>query len=121
MRFAAGALVILLAACAVQTITPDTPDSSDSWRLIGKLGIRSPSYNGSVTVDWTNQPNSFVMQLSGALGISAARIEGNRKSVELFLPGEPTARLTIEQLGSYLGFDLPLDHLDFLGSWVSRP
>ncbi len=114
-------LILVLVACSsVQPIPDKILHQTNDWRIAGKLGVRSPDYNGSVSIHWQNTEDNFVIALSGALGLSVARIEGNDDSIVLTTPDE-SVRLTNQQLKAYLGYDLPLDYLDFWIRGIADP
>ena len=121
MRRCFPLLFLVLVACSsVQPLPDKILQQTDDWRLSGKLGVRSPDYNGSVTIHWQNTEDNFVIALSGALGLSVARIEGGDDAIVLTTPDE-SVRLTNKQLEAYLGYDLPLDYLDFWVRGIADP
>jgi outer membrane lipoprotein LolB len=109
-------VLCLTAACSTQPNIETSPAAGDSWQLIGKLGIRSPGYNGSVGINWHQEPgNRYTVDLSGALGLSIARIEGTGESLVLSRTDKRGQRLSRADLEDYLGYRLPVNHL---AHWV---
>lgn len=109
------ALMTLLVACGALPIPErsvhDVPHNGANWRLLGKLGVRSPAYNGSVTMDWRNVEQGFHVSLTGLLGVKLARISSDQGMVELMVPDKPSQILNAGDLQAYLGYELPITHI----------
>ncbi len=111
MRWPIVLLFVLVGCASPQRNAGPDLLGAETWRLHGKLGIRAPAYSGSVSIDWQNSDERFNIALTGAFGVSVARIEGGADTVTLRLPGEPPVEMSPNQLRAYLGYDLPLGHL----------
>jgi outer membrane lipoprotein LolB len=109
------ALMVLLVACGSQPVPEgtvhDTPHDTTHWRLLGKLGVRSPTYNGSVSMDWHNVEQGFHISLTGMLGVKLARISSDHGVIELAVPDKPSQILNAGELQTYLGYELPIVHI----------
>ncbi|WP_165767107.1 lipoprotein insertase outer membrane protein LolB [Parendozoicomonas haliclonae] len=132
--------LLFLAGCASnQRITPapDKPLSNaeleqawqhnlaqarkvDSWHVSGRAGVKTPQQSGAVTISWDRSPETFSIYMTGPLGQTLARLEGQGKDgdyhrVSLDVPGnEPVVSGSAEQL-LYLqtGWMLPFTSLDY--------
>ena len=105
--------VAMLCACTNLSLPEGTP--TENWGLVGKLGVRSPDYNGSVTIDWQHSVGHFEISLTGALGVSVAEIEGDKHFVHITLGDEPTRTLPLHGVYDQIGYELPFVHLTY---WV---
>ncbi|MFC6632625.1 lipoprotein insertase outer membrane protein LolB [Microbulbifer taiwanensis] len=116
---------VLLAACAGQQRQPQPPTAADSpaaqlqhWTIKGKLGVRSPSDNGSANLTWQQQaaPN-YRIHLSGPLGAGATVISGSPGGVSLQRGDDPPlqARNPAELTMQTLGWPLPINEMFY---WV---
>ena len=112
-RYGVLLLVAMLGACTNISVPEGMP--SENWRLVGKLGVRSPGYNGSAAVDWQQSIERYEISLTGALGVSVARIAGDQRLVQITLGDEPTRTLPAQALSEEIGYELPLAHLSY---WV---
>jgi outer membrane lipoprotein LolB len=111
--------MVLLVACGSQPLPQSAvhapPDDTTHWRLLGKLGVRSPAYNGSFTMDWRNVEQGFYVSLTGILGVKLARISSDHGVIELEVPNKPSQILNAVELQTYLGYELPIVHIPY---WV---
>ena len=90
-----------------------------SWRLIGKIGIRTPSESVTAAINqWTQVDDFFDINLSSTFfGLGATRINGNAHLITLHEGGEDPVQsnqpdLLVEEA---LGIPLPLTHLPY---WI---
>lgn len=114
---------LLLSACAGQKTKPPTPAEQSvsqlqHWTIKGKLGVRSPTENGSANLSWQQQSSpSYRIHLSGPLGAGATVISGTPAGVSLQRGDEPPqhahnpAQLTMQTLG----WPLPIGEMFY---WV---
>ncbi|SHF00848.1 outer membrane lipoprotein LolB [Microbulbifer donghaiensis] len=116
-------LAFLLAACAGQK--PQPPSAAEqsamqlqNWTIRGKLGVRSPTDNGSANLTWEQQSAPvYRIHLSGPLGAGATVISGSPGGVSLQRGNEPPlqasnpAQLTMDTLG----WPLPVNEMFY---WV---
>ncbi len=109
-RFLPLLLILLLAACQ------QAPQQPVDWAFTGKLGVRTPEHKLNAALRWQQQGEQFDLQLSGTLGISAARISGREDFITLTQAGREPISGDPDQLTRYhLGYPLPIQHLD---SWL---
>lgn len=87
----------------------------NDWRLRGKIGLRSPSKNGSGFIDWQQEGENFRLQVSGPLGQGSTIISGNKE--QLFVQGaeENLKQNAQEQAARALGWPLPQQEMPY---WV---
>ncbi len=83
----------------------------DSWRLDGRAAVAVGTQGWQATLNWRQRGNSAEVHLSGPLGIGALVL--NRSADGLSLNGAPPSDAVLAQLQERLGFELPLDHLQF--------
>jgi outer membrane lipoprotein LolB len=107
--------------CACTNISVPEGRPAENWRLVGKLGVRSPDYNGSVTMDWQHSVDHFEISLTGALGVSVAEIEGDQSLVHITLGDEPTRTLPLHGVYDQTGYELPLVHMIYWVRGVPNP
>lgn len=120
-----GSLVLLIAGCARAPLSPVENferyqrqlASIEDWQLRGKMNLRVPGDSETVRVSWDNEPDGYDIRLSGALGMGATWIRGDRKSVRLEQSGEqPVVAATPEELVyTQLGREIPISELRY---WV---
>ncbi len=129
-RLAAMTLgLTLLAGCASQAPAPESPrekgdwadqkprlEALDSWRLAGKLGLRTPNDAQSANLDWTQRAGHYRMLISGPFGAGRSVLEGGPDGVVLTTGEGRFEADTPEQLmEQQLGWSLPISALD---NWV---
>ena len=61
--------MLTLSACVTKS-----PQSDESWRLIGKLSVRSESENLILGIDWRHMTDGNEIILNGPLGLKVAEI-----------------------------------------------
>ena len=71
--------VLTLSACATKP-----PQSDESWRLIGKLSVRSESENLILGIDWRHTTDGNEIVLNGPLGLKVSQ-RYRRKVTKYFL------------------------------------
>ena len=108
-------IFLLLSACHTG-IRPGVDDQRH-WQLSGKLGIRGPQLAESAYLNWRQCGEHYDMRLSGPLGQTVARIDGNGALLTVRLEGqEPVTTAEPEQLlQRQLGWSVPLRALRY---WV---
>ncbi|MEX2487980.1 MAG: lipoprotein insertase outer membrane protein LolB [Pseudomonadales bacterium] len=91
--------------------------ASQNWLFTGKLGVRTPNDSSNLGIEWRQQGERFEIGLSGPLGLSAARIQGNGNHVTLETrEGEAqTASSPDELIMMVLGYDIPVEPMQY---WV---
>ena len=91
-----------------------------SWHVRGRAGVRTEEQSGSVTINWERSPEEFSIYMTGPLGQTLARLEGQGAEgvfdyIVLDVPGqEPIASRSAEDLlYSQTGWYLPFRALDY--------
>ena len=128
-------LIVVLGGCSVTPEQPDVPlkqrqslwasrnhqlQQIDHWQMIGRLGLRMGEQSGSMSVEWQQNNNDYVVYLDGPLGKSLARIERNQQGVQVEADGKRYQGQTPESLlYAITGWQLPVSYLRY---WVQgRP
>lgn len=86
---AAMALLVLLGGCAQRPVMEPSDWTTHrnaviaraAWDLQGKIGLRSPEHSGSAFLSWSQQPGTYRLVLSGALGLGRLVLEGDSTGV----------------------------------------
>lgn len=83
-----------------------------SWQISAKLGIRSPQKNGSVTINWQQTGEEFIIKVQGPLGQGSAVISGTQYNAEIKQPGKPILQSNNvdELVFDTFGWTLPFDN-----------
>ncbi|MDT8398019.1 MAG: lipoprotein insertase outer membrane protein LolB [Pseudomonadales bacterium] len=120
-------LMAFLSACATQATTPVSGLSwqqhqrallaLESWDLQGRLNIRSSSESSTVTINWAQTADDYVISLSGAFGAGAVKISGNPQGATLEKAGEETVYAdSLENIAAlYLAYEFPAKQLYY---WI---
>lgn len=88
-----------------------------SWQISGKLGIRSPQKNGSVSINWQQHNNNFTIKVQGPLGQGSAIITGTQYNAEIKQAGKaPVRSNNVDEL-VYNSFGWSLPFNDFV-HWI---
>jgi outer membrane lipoprotein LolB len=92
---------------AVQPIKPPPL----AWHLSAKLGISSPQKNGSVTLNWQQTGDTFIIKVQGPLGQGNAIISGSQYNAKIQQPGRASLRSNNvdELVFDTFGWTLPFD------------
>lgn len=118
---------ILLGGCASAPVSIGHIDNwaryqqrlqqQEHWQLSAKLGVRSPSENGSAYLNWQQQSSRYNIHLSGPLGQGSVHIDGSPSRVTLNRAGEPelSAASAEQLLEQTLGWSAPIAQLKY---WV---
>lgn len=93
------------------------------WQLSAKVGVRSPSENGSAYLNWQQQQDQFDIHISGPLGQGSVRIRGNEQNASLEQAGQATrtASNADDLLSQALGWQAPLSELKFWLRGIPAP
>lgn len=126
-----GALLLLawLAGCAGQAPAPDVPRQPDdwqrqqqdlaaldTWKVVGKVGLRTAEESRSANLDWSQAPDHYRMLISGPFGAGRSVLEGRRGAVTLTTgDGRFEASSPEALMQQQLGWSLPISALDY---WV---
>ncbi|MFI2811651.1 MULTISPECIES: lipoprotein insertase outer membrane protein LolB [Microbulbifer] len=121
-------VALLLGACAGQQKNPlpvpvpgtggHSVEQLQSFTIAGKLGVRSPTDNGSANINWEQQAAAnYRIHLSGPLGAGATIITGNSGGVSLKRGSEPPMRAAnpAQLTQQMLGWPLPVREMFY---WV---
>lgn len=94
-----------------------TLNNIKSWRLNGKIAVQTPHDSGSASVNWTQNPRSYVISLLGPLGSNGMKLTGQPGQVTLQTSdGKSYKASSPEQLlAKQWGFHLPVSNLNY---WV---
>lgn len=88
----------------------------DHWHLKGRLGLSVPGDSGTLSLEWQQNKESYLIYLDGPLGQSVAKINGQPGSVALEASGKRYHDQNPEKLLSELtGWDLPVSLLRY---WI---
>ena len=111
-----AALALALTACFSGGIRPGG-GSQERWQLRGKIGLRAPQLAESAYVNWRQCGDDFIVRISGPLGRTVARIDGNGERLTMQFEGRDpvTTREPEALMQRELGWSLPLRALRY---WV---
>ncbi|WOG29359.1 lipoprotein insertase outer membrane protein LolB [Endozoicomonas sp. 8E] len=88
----------------------------DYWHLTGRLGLRVPGDSGTLSLEWQQNKENYLIYLDGPLGQAVAKINGQPGSVALEASGKAYQGQSPEKLLFELtGWDLPVSLLRY---WV---
>lgn len=89
-------LLLLLAGCAATPELPPVADPSQAWadhqrrlagvaawQLGGRIAIRTEDEGWQAGIDWRQQEQAYLIQLTGPLGQGSLRLEGDGRLVTL--------------------------------------
>lgn len=119
----------LIAGCATQAPSPQVPrergdwhdqqdrlEALDTWRLAGKVGLRTSQDAISANLDWTQAGFDYRMLISGPFGTGRSTLESTIDGVVLTTSeGRFEADTAEELMEQQLGWALPVSALD---RWV---
>ena len=122
-------ILTLLSACIQQSYQhPPTlskilpivqPDLNipDTWKITAKLGIRSKTNSGSVTLYWQQQQNRYHIRVIAPLGQGKGVLFGDNTFVTIERANKKTmySDNPTELIEKSFGWLLPLEHLNY---WV---
>lgn len=125
-RVVALSAVLILAACATQTLVIDDPDwlrheasvaALQDWQLSGRLVVRQAGNSDTVNINWRQQLDTFDLRLFGIIGLGAVRIHGEPEQVTVERAGElPVTLPSIEAVTrENFGYEFPTAELLY---WV---
>lgn len=89
-------LLLLLAGCSTQGVTPSLPNLSieqrlplasdlKDWRLEGKISLRQADQRHSASMIWTQNADKYQVSLSGPLGQAIATLDGQPRFAQVQL------------------------------------
>lgn len=115
----AALLVLLLAACAQQTVREARParDTIRSYTLDGRVSVKRGNESRQAGIDWQHERDRDEIELSGPLGQRAARLTRDADGATLLTSSRETVKA--QDWGTLaervLGVALPLDGMS---RWV---
>ncbi|WP_281645701.1 lipoprotein insertase outer membrane protein LolB [Parendozoicomonas sp. Alg238-R29] len=98
------------------------------WEVRGRAGVVTKEQSGAVTIRWDRSPAAFSIYMSGPLGQTLARLEGqgevgSSRKITLDVPGQDpvTATSAEELLYRQTGWILPFSSLDYWLRGIPAP
>jgi outer membrane lipoprotein LolB len=125
MQFIFLLITLLLSACATMNSHNNSIKkiSSDNWSMEGKVGIQSQEVNGSASLIWQQNKDSYNIRLFGPLGLGAVRLMGDDNQVKyvnqqgvIFTADSPEILLK-----QNLGWDMPISNLIYWVKGIPAP
>ena len=106
---------------APEILTPSNPSeqlNQQSFKITGKIGVRTPQQNGSAFYGWNQQGDHFAIDLTGAMGIGQTSIRGVKGQVTLTSSktGVIEAQTPEELLFKATNWEAPIT---YLVSWIN--
>lgn len=110
---------MVLSGCASRPELPPTVGEvigAEAWGFDGKLGIRTEHENANLGVQWDQSGEQYRIDLSGPLGLTVARIQGDDTGVTLETrDGKYSARDPETLMAMTLGYEIPVSPMRY---WV---
>lgn len=114
--------LLLLSACSQYATQAPVESLSnkplpEQWQIKGKLGVRSDAGNGSLSVNWQQSSNSYIIYTQAPLGQGGATLRGDDSRIVITETGKApvTSFAPGELVQDTFGWDLPIDGLKY---WV---
>lgn len=115
-RLPAAVLMLAFSLLTACSSTPSQPESTNSWGFSGKVGLWAYGKQESANVEWQDCDNSYLVRLSGPLGVGGALVYGNDSGVSLHRGNDaPLYADSPEALLASMGWYLPVS---FLRYWL---
>lgn len=117
--FCIASLVLLLVACAQQTVREARParETIRSYTFDGRVSVKRGNESRQAGIDWRHQRDRDEIELSGPLGQRAARLTRDAEGATLVTSSRETVKA--QDWGALaervLGVELPLDGMS---RWV---
>lgn len=115
-------LWVVVSACSQYQPLPDTQAPRQhslptQWLLKAKLGMRTPTKSGSVTLNWQQTDSRYLIQVQAPLGQGSATLRGNKDYMVVEQPGKPPHHTHDPNtlVAETFGWTLPITHL---GYWL---
>lgn len=121
--------LLLLNGCS-QYATQQSPVATlsnkplpEQWQIKGKLGVRSDNGNGSLSVNWQQNDNHYIIYTQAALGQGAATLRGNDATLVITQAGKaPVTSFVPNQLvEETFGWSLPITDLKYWVRGIPNP
>ena len=128
LRLATLLFVLLLAGCQVAPVRAPAPEGAGSlsehiaavqtlqtWGLGGRAAINTLTESGTVSLDWQQDGERYLVNLRAPWGAGSVRIQGSDIGVMLTTSQgvQELAREPRELLVRHTGLDLPLESLRY--------
>lgn len=128
LRYICLLLLIILSACTslppkeIASTTSDKP-LPDTWQIKGKLGVRSETRNGSLSVNWQQTANQYTIHTQAALGQGATTLRGDENRIVITQVGKDPITSDSPRLlvADTFGWELPLDDLQYWVKGIPTP
>jgi len=127
-RFLYLLLVLSLLGACSQFATQQPIFGSDKalpeqWQIKGKLGVRSDSGNGSLSVNWQQINDNYLIYTQAALGQGAATLEGDNTRLVISAVGKaPVTSFAPNQLvEDTFGWKIPITDLKYWVRGIPNP
>jgi len=92
-----------------------------SWRIKGKLGFKSPTQGGSVSIDWLQSEEQYEISILGPFASGRATIKGNNLSAQM-QQGKEQYTDTPQALALQLtGLSIPVNELAWWVKGIPSP
>lgn len=100
-----------------------TTNLPEQWGLQAKLGIRTTTDSGSVTLNWQQRDQDYRIRIQGPLGKGNATITGNDQRVTIERPGKPTVESADIHALLYetFGWTLPIEDFKYWVRGIANP
>lgn len=94
-----------------------TLERIQSWRLSGKVAVRTPNDSGSASVNWVQNGSQYNVSLTGPLGAGGMTLSGGPGGVMLRTADgkQLTAKNPEQLLAQHWGYSLPVSNMRY---WV---
>ncbi|HCS26686.1 MAG TPA: outer membrane lipoprotein LolB [Spongiibacteraceae bacterium] len=110
----AAALILVFSLLSACSSTPPQPASTSGWGFNGKVGLWAYGEQESANVEWQDCDSSYLVRLSGPLGVGSALVYGNDSGVSLHRGSDDTLYAdSPEALLASMGWYLPVSHLRY--------
>lgn len=121
--------LMLLSACSQYGTQPSaiSPLSNkplpEKWQIKGKLGVRSTAGNGSLSLNWQQNNNDYIIYTQAPLGQGAATLAGDDTRIVITEAGKaPVTSIAPRQLvQETFGWDLPINGFKYWVKGIPNP
>jgi len=119
-------ITLSIQACSVFSTSNQAPvlngsesaiSALENWHVKGKVGVKTGNDGGSVFLQWQQNQQNFNIQLHGAFGQGALKIDGDNKAVQASSKklGTVMAASPEELFYQQFGWEVPVSNLQF---WI---
>lgn len=95
----------------------------EQWQIKGKLGVRSDNGNGSLSVNWQQSQDDYIIYTQAALGQGATTLRGDSSSLVISAAGKaPVTSFNPNQLiADTFGWQIPITDLKYWARGIPNP